>query len=790
MLADEIGGCTDCGVCVRECGFLQLHGSPRAICRTYEPEDPKKNAVCFECSLCGLCNAVCPEKLEPQGLFLEMRREAVERGHGDFPEHKGLIGYEKTGTSPRFSWYGLPAGCTTVFFPGCALPGTRPAATMAVYNKIQETIPALGLVMDCCTKPSHDLGRQEYFLKMFGEMVSWLEAHGVERILVACPNCYKVFSEYAGQFQIETVYETLAAILPQVSVGNSLPPVTIHDPCVVRANASPQAAARLLLVGSGQLVEEMPHTGQTALCCGEGGTVGALAPELADAWGERRVAEAAGRRVITYCAGCANHLGKRLQVSHLLDIIFNTPKPSSGPITYLNRLRLKSRFKKIVPAATTRERNTASKGILKPLIFITTLITVIFLVRMSGVGHYLEPEKLRALFASFGIAAPLIYIAFYTFAPALMLPGLPISIAGATVFGPFWGVVYTIIGATMGACVAFLIARYGARDWVARRLVGSRWNRLDSETAENGWKAVAFTRLIPLFPFNLLNFAFGLTKITFLHYAVATFIFMLPGTIAFVTFSSSLLGLLKGKISPEFFIGIILIIAVSMLPKIIRWQNSRTEKAAKPQAAWSLKKSLQRKAVGSGLLALAALVVYGMVQKFFWAIDAYLYTIEFNLLFISSRLKDGDLAQFIEYLRPMSHLRAGGIALVSQAIQAFTHPFSSIKLITPFTAAFGAIPGILYSWAAAVVVAGITAICGRFLLGDILPLYHRRKGLEPLSPSAAWLYWCSALMLALPPLPLFLPALLTGALRTSTQRTFAIISAGLAVRILTSFFAG
>jgi len=560
LLAVEISGCTGCGVCVNECGFLKLYGSPLDISRSYDPEDPKKNVICFECSLCGLCTAICPEGLNPQALFLEMRREAFERGYGTFAEHKRLIGYERTGMSRRFSWYGVPEGCTTIFFPGCALPGTRPAATLAVYEKLKEAIPTLGLVMDCCTKPSHDLGRQQHFLEMFGEMTAWLEAHGVQRILVACPNCYKVFSEYAAQFQTETVYEALAGIIPDcTSVGYSSAPVTIHDPCVVRFASAPQAAVRTLIAGAGCTTEEMSHTRTTALCCGEGGTVGAVAPDLANDWGERRVVEAAGRQVITYCAGCANHLGKRLKVSHLLDVIFATPKPSSGLMTYLNRLRLKSRFKKIVPAAATRERIVSSgsrSGILRPLLLISAMITLIFLVRASGVGQYLEPEKLRALFASFGIIAPLVYIAFYTVAPALMLPGLPISIAGATVFGPFWGVVYTIIGATMGACVAFLVARYSARGWVERRLVGSRWNKLDSETAQNGWKAVAFTRLIPLFPFNLLNFAFGLTKIPFLHYAVATLIFMLPGTIAFITFSSSLLGLLKGRVSREFFIGI------------------------------------------------------------------------------------------------------------------------------------------------------------------------------------------------------------------------------------------
>ncbi len=789
MIEDMGGGCTGCGVCASECAFLTLYGSPRQIAGSYNPEDPKKNVICFECSLCGLCSAVCPEKLDPQALFLEMRREAVDRGFGVFPEHRGLLGYERTGTSRRFSWYGLPDGCSTVFFPGCALPGTRPVATMAVYERLQKTIPALGLVMDCCTKPSHDLGRQDYFRQMFDEMANWLEKHGVQRILVACPNCYKVFSEYGTQFVTETVYEKLAEFPTEADIQLESTVVTIHDPCVVRTADAPQDAVRRLLTSTGSQIEEMAHSRRTALCCGEGGTVAALAPDLADSWGERRIREADGRRVITYCAGCANHLGKRLDVRHILDVVCKTPQPSSGPITYLNRLRLKSRFKNLVPAAITRERTAAgatASRVLKPLCILAALVGTIFLVRTSGIGQYLDPEKLRALFASFGLVAPLVYIAFYAVAPALMLPGLPISMAGATVFGPVWGVVYTIIGATLGACLAFLIARYAARDWVERRLVGSRWNTLDSETARNGWKAVAFTRLIPLFPFNLLNFAFGLTKIPFTHYALATFIFMLPGTIAFITFSSSLLGLLKGKVSKEFFIGITLIVAVSMAPKAVKWYQSRPEK---PSVPWSLGRSLRIKAIILAALGALSATVYLLIQKFFWAVDAYIYTIEFNLLFIMSRFRDAELAAFVEYLRPMSPLRASGIALVSRAVQNGVQIFSPLNLEQVFLAAFGTLHGALLATVSGVAICFLAAFSGRLLFGDLLPLFNLRSGKEPLTPAAAWCRWSALALLSIPAVPLLVGGLWVGAVRIPLGRSFALITAGMVVRILITFAA-
>jgi uncharacterized membrane protein YdjX (TVP38/TMEM64 family) len=136
-----------------------------------------------------------------------------------------------------------------------------------------------------------------------------------------------------------------------------------------------------------------------------------------------------------------------------------------------------------------------------------------------------------------------------------------------------WGVVYTSIGATAGACLAFLISRYLTRDWIEAKLKKSRWRELDQKVEQHGWKVVALTRLVPLFPFNLLNYAFGLTKIRFAHYAVVSFVCMLPATIAFIVFSSSLLDLVKGEVSLTFLVGILLVIIVSLLPVIYRKQK-------------------------------------------------------------------------------------------------------------------------------------------------------------------------------------------------------------------------
>ena len=570
-------GCIKCQACQKECAFLRKYGKPGEIAHACNPADKLYQTMAFECSLCRLCAAVCPIGIIPAEMFLEMRREKMKRDPHPYSEHGGLLAYEKKGNSKLFSYYALPAGCETVFFTGCALPGTRPEQTFQLYQKMKKDIPNLGIVLDCCDKISHDLGRQEYFQAMFGEMRDYLVDQGVRKVIAACPNCYRMFDEYGTGLTVSTVYEVLAEdMAPADSSRNQT--VSIHDPCGLRFKEQAQTAVRSLVTSRGVKIEELNHHGRKTSCCGEGGCVGCLSPELSGNWGENIKEEAKGRKLLTYCAGCANHLSGLTPTSHIVDFVCDPEaalagrvKVSKAPMTYLNRLKLKRRFKKEVDASVTRERtfnaDDGKKGsLLKRLLVLGLLAAAIFLVRFIGATKYLEQDALRNLIAGYGVLAPAIYILIYTLAPALLLPGLPITIVGGILFGPFWGVVYTIISATAGACVAFLIARYIARDWVESKLQSPRWRHLDEEVEKHGWKVVAFTRLIPAFPFNLLNYAFGLTKIKFSHYAITTFICMLPACIAFIVFSSSLLDLIQGRVSPGLIIGVVLIVLVSLIP--------------------------------------------------------------------------------------------------------------------------------------------------------------------------------------------------------------------------------
>lgn len=211
----------------------------------------------------------------------------------------------------------------------------------------------------------------------------------------------------------------------------------------------------------------------------------------------------------------------------------------------------------------------------KIIVLAAFIISVIVLTRLLGLDEYIEAERLRGWINGFGPWGPVVYIFLYSIAPSLMFPGLALTVVGGILFGPYWGSLYVAVGATVGASIAFLISRYMGREWVSEMLKGGRLADIDEEVRNKGWKIVAFTRLIPLFPYNFLNYAFGLTNIRFSHYVVASFIFMIPGIVAYVVFSSSILDLFKGHVSKEFVVGVVLVAIVSAIPIVYKRYKKR-----------------------------------------------------------------------------------------------------------------------------------------------------------------------------------------------------------------------
>lgn len=140
-----------------------------------------------------------------------------------------------------------------------------------------------------------------------------------------------------------------------------------------------------------------------------------------------------------------------------------------------------------------------------------------------------------------GPIAPIGFILIYNLATVLFVPGLILTLGGGVLFGLGFGTVYVLVAATLGATIAFLVGRNFARDWVTDKMVSyPKFEAIDAAVAKNGFKIVLLTRLSPLFPFNILNYAFGITQVSLKDYVLGS-VGMIPGTILYV-YIGSLIG--------------------------------------------------------------------------------------------------------------------------------------------------------------------------------------------------------------------------------------------------------
>lgn len=169
------------------------------------------------------------------------------------------------------------------------------------------------------------------------------------------------------------------------------------------------------------------------------------------------------------------------------------------------------------------------------------LLTIICIVA-TGVTIYLlggiESAQIQAWLNSVGIWSPIIYIALYVIATILVLPSTVLNLTGGAVFGAVWGTLWTSLAAIIAAIVAFTFTRTVGREIVAKRLSG-RWQAMDAEVRQGGLFYMFAIRLVPIMPYGLVNFAAGLTSISFKDYILGTTIGTVPSVLPFVLLGSS-----------------------------------------------------------------------------------------------------------------------------------------------------------------------------------------------------------------------------------------------------------
>lgn len=217
------------------------------------------------------------------------------------------------------------------------------------------------------------------------------------------------------------------------------------------------------------------------------------------------------------------------------------------------------------------------------ILLILFVLFALILYFLTPIRHYLSQDgfvQLETWIRSQGVLAPLVFGLIYIAATVLALPGSVLTIGGGLLFGAGWGTLVNWLSASVGAMISFFIARYLGRDAVSKILKSKgTLQGLDDKIGNNGFYSVLILRLVPLFPFNGLNFGLGLTKVSFRNYTFATLLGMLPGTFVYTSLGSA--GRHLSFSDPATWLQVqvwgpfVLVIFLSLIPKLIQRGNDK-----------------------------------------------------------------------------------------------------------------------------------------------------------------------------------------------------------------------
>jgi glutamate synthase (NADPH) small chain len=331
----------ECMECVKKCLFLErFKGFPKKYVRQIGNEATMVMGAHGEtiklvnsCSLCGLCELVCPNGLSMASICMEGREGLVARGRMAPSAHDFALMDMASGNSPAASLALHEPGKTEsryAFFPGCQLSAVAPDHVLTAYDTLRSRMEGgMGLILRCCGAPAEWAARKDLMDQATKGLTQDWENLGRPTLITACPTCTQMLKKHVPQSAVTTLWQ----VLSETDNGEKertpakRPTLTIHDPCTTRHEPEIQDSVRTLLTRRGYAIEELPLSREKTECCGFGGLMSAANPRLAKDVALKRASESAADYV-TYCAMCRNAFaasGKR--VTHLLDLLLGTSVP-------------------------------------------------------------------------------------------------------------------------------------------------------------------------------------------------------------------------------------------------------------------------------------------------------------------------------------------------------------------------------------------------------------------------------------------------------------------------------
>ncbi|MFH0994674.1 MAG: 4Fe-4S dicluster domain-containing protein [Pseudomonadota bacterium] len=360
----EAGRCLQCQCleCVKVCAYLKHFGGyPKKYAREIYNNasivmgSRQANKLINSCSLCGLCETVCPEDFAMQALCLEARKDMVQKGKMPPSAHEFALLDMAFSNSAQFAMARHEPGRETsasVFFPGCQLSASAPAMVKKAYAHLRQVLPGgVGLILGCCNAPASWAGQADRFETEFSRLCDQWIALGRPNIIPACSTCYRIFQTHLPEAKIKSLWQVLEekGLPGNLWVKDGAASLAVHDPCTTRHEPGLQKSVRNLLHHLSQPFEELQLGREQTECCGFGGLMQNANPDLAKTVVENLSGQSAAD-YLTYCSGCRDNLaasGKR--TVHILDLIFpDAAAPDPGArkrpgwsLRQENRIRLK-----------------------------------------------------------------------------------------------------------------------------------------------------------------------------------------------------------------------------------------------------------------------------------------------------------------------------------------------------------------------------------------------------------------------------------------------------------------
>jgi Fe-S oxidoreductase len=322
----------ECMECVKGCVYLKHYKQyPKVYVRqVYNNEAIVKgtrqaNKMINSCMLCGLCETVCPEDFDMGEVCLEARRGMVEKGTMPPSAHEFALRDMAFADGDKCALARHAPGADSseyVFFPGCQLTATDPGGAERAYADLRERLGKVGLMLRCCGAPAAWSGREALFNESLSELKAAWQGLGSPRIIAACPSCIKILREAMPEAEIVSHWSILSALgLPETAskAGGTL---AVNDPCAAREDGALRGDVRSLLDALGVSMVEPEYTGELTQCCGYGGLLNEVNPDLGQAAAKAR-ADAVEEDYVTYCAMCREMIARTGKTAmHLYDLVY------------------------------------------------------------------------------------------------------------------------------------------------------------------------------------------------------------------------------------------------------------------------------------------------------------------------------------------------------------------------------------------------------------------------------------------------------------------------------------